>query len=81
MRLVFLLLFSSRTFQTGALVEHHLVNPPEPKLDYNTHFYQLVLDTERQTFDIYIDTVNSRNADGVDWWVTHEPHRSRPEPA
>ncbi len=47
--------------KTGALVEHHLVNPPEPKLDYNTHFYQLVLDTEKQTFDIYIDTVNSRN--------------------
>ncbi len=47
--------------KTGALVEHHLVDPPEPKLDYNTHFYQLVIDTEKQTFDIFIDTVNSRN--------------------
>ncbi len=47
--------------KTGALVEHHLRSPPEPKLDYNTHLYQLVVDTEKQTFDIYIDNVNSRN--------------------
>lgn len=47
--------------KTGKIVEHHLVNAPEPKTNEITHLYQLVLDTEAQRFDIYLDFENVRN--------------------
>ena len=47
--------------KTGELVEHHLVDPPVPPADMTTHLYQLVINLESQTFDIFIDMVNQRN--------------------
>lgn len=43
------------------ITEHHLVDPPKPKLDDMTHFYQLEIDLENDQFNIFIDFENVRN--------------------
>jgi calnexin len=53
--------FIMSTGTGGNVVEHHLVDPPQPKLDDVTHLYQLELDLELETFSIYVDFKNVRN--------------------
>ena len=67
--------------KTGNFVEHHMTKPPVPPTDQITHFYQLEIDNEKQSFNIFIDTENVRNGTFfADFEPPLQPPKRIPDP-
>lgn len=78
------LIFNLRNAHTGALVEHHLVDPPEPPTDVFTHFYRLELDLNEQRYELQVDRNVVRSGSLLDPQAFNPPLQAAkeiPDPA